>query len=75
MTGSPYPSTPCVAVCAIDPKSGFCMGCYRTMKEIAGWGRMTEDERKAMQPVLDARKAEDLAALAAKREAKNAAGG
>jgi len=75
MTASPYPSTPCVAVCAIDPKSGFCMGCYRTMKEIAGWGRMTEDERKAMQPVLDARKAEDLAALAAKREAKNAAGG
>lgn len=67
MTGSPYPTTPCVAVCAIDQESGFCMGCYRTMTEIARWGGMTEAERRAMQPVLDGRRAADLAALAARR--------
>jgi predicted Fe-S protein YdhL (DUF1289 family) len=75
MTGSPYPTTPCIAVCTIDPKSSLCMGCYRTLKEIARWDKMTEAERKSMQPVLDERRAADLAALAAKREARDAAGG
>lgn len=56
----PYPTTPCIAVCQIDPKSGFCMGCYRTLKEIARWGRFSEDERTALLPELDRRKAEDL---------------
>ena len=55
----PYPTTPCIAVCQIDPKSGFCLGCYRTLKEIAQWGRFSEDERQALLPELDQRKAED----------------
>ena len=56
----PYPTTPCIAVCQIDPKSGFCLGCYRTLKEIAQWGRFSEVERTALLPELDRRKAEDL---------------
>jgi predicted Fe-S protein YdhL (DUF1289 family) len=75
MSGSPYPTTPCVAVCTIDPESGFCLGCYRTMKEIARWQKLTESERKSMQTILDRRRADDLAALAAKRKARDAAGG
>jgi predicted Fe-S protein YdhL (DUF1289 family) len=54
----PYPTTPCIAVCQIDPKSGFCLGCYRTLKEIAQWGRFSEDERQALLPELEQRKAE-----------------
>lgn len=51
------------------------MGCYRTLKEIARWDKMSEAERRAMQAELDRRRAADLAALAAKREADDAAGG
>jgi len=29
--------SPCVSVCAIDPKGGYCLGCYRTLDEIAAW--------------------------------------
>lgn len=64
----PYPTTPCIAVCQINPKSGFCLGCYRTLKEIAQWGRFSEDERTALLPELDRRKAEDLQALAEKKK-------
>ena len=64
----PYPTTPCIAVCQINPKSGFCMGCYRTLKEIAQWGRFSEDERTELLPELDRRKAEDLQVLADKKK-------
>lgn len=59
MSRHPYPTTPCVAVCQIDPKTGFCLGCFRTLKEIAQWGRFSENERQALLPELDRRKEED----------------
>jgi uncharacterized protein len=59
MAKSPYPTTPCIAVCQIDPKTGFCMGCYRTLKEIAQWGKFSEDERVNLLPELERRKEED----------------
>jgi predicted Fe-S protein YdhL (DUF1289 family) len=43
--------SPCTNVCAIDPKTGFCAGCLRTIDEIAGWGG-GDDRWK--QAVLDA---------------------
>ena len=60
MAKSPYPTTPCVAVCQIDPKSGFCLGCYRTLKEIAQWGKFSEETRQDLLPELDQRREEDL---------------
>lgn len=41
-------STPCVKVCIVDGKSGLCVGCGRTLAEIAGWGAMTEERRRAI---------------------------
>jgi len=64
----PYPTTPCVAVCQIHPKTGYCLGCYRTLKEIAQWGKFSEDERQALLPELERRKAEDLRQLEEKRK-------
>jgi predicted Fe-S protein YdhL (DUF1289 family) len=29
--------SPCVSVCAVDPAGGYCLGCYRTLDEIAAW--------------------------------------
>jgi uncharacterized protein len=42
--GDEVPS-PCISVCRMDPVSELCEGCFRTLDEIAAWGRM-EDEGK-----------------------------
>jgi predicted Fe-S protein YdhL (DUF1289 family) len=41
-------STPCVKVCVIDPHSALCVGCGRTLAEIAAWTAMSEAERGAV---------------------------
>lgn len=46
------PSTPCIKVCAVSGQTGLCIGCGRTLAEIAGWGRMSEAERRALMEVL-----------------------
>ena len=38
--------SPCTSICAIDHNIGFCMGCKRTIKEIANWSNLSEVERK-----------------------------
>ncbi len=37
--------TPCVKVCIVDGESGLCLGCQRTLPEIAGWAKLSDDER------------------------------
>jgi predicted Fe-S protein YdhL (DUF1289 family) len=37
--------TPCIKVCIVDPDSGHCLGCARSLDEIAGWTAYTADER------------------------------
>lgn len=75
MAQSPYPTTPCVAVCQIDPKSGFCLGCYRTLREIAQWGKISETERQGLLPELDRRREEDMRRWRAERGESDAADG
>jgi|GEM_PF-506617 len=53
--------SPCIRVCSINPKTSWCEGCYRTLKEIAGWSRLTPDERERIMRELPARGA-DMAA-------------
>ena len=48
-------ATPCVQVCAVDSESGLCLGCLRTLKEIAEWSRYTDAERAALMAELPAR--------------------
>ncbi|CAN2533537.1 hypothetical+protein [Methylocapsa aurea] len=48
--------TPCVKICRIDAPTGFCIGCARTMAEIAGWGAASADERKRILASLPARR-------------------
>lgn len=45
-------ATPCVKVCVVDGASGHCLGCWRTLSEIADWTRMTEAERAAIMAEL-----------------------
>jgi predicted Fe-S protein YdhL (DUF1289 family) len=39
--------SPCVQICILDPASGLCRGCLRTVQEIADWVEMTADEKRA----------------------------
>jgi predicted Fe-S protein YdhL (DUF1289 family) len=50
--------TPCIAVCMIDPKTSLCLGCGRTLPEIARWHRMETSERRAVMAGLAARMAD-----------------
>ena len=36
--------SPCIE-CAIDGKTGFCVGCFRTREEIRDWKKMTDHRR------------------------------
>ncbi len=50
----PVPS-PCVSVCRMAAASGLCEGCFRTIGEIAGWSRMTEDDKRAVWSRIEPR--------------------
>jgi len=50
------PSTPCIDICQIDPATQSCIGCLRTLDEIARWGGMAETERLAVMASLPLRR-------------------
>jgi predicted Fe-S protein YdhL (DUF1289 family) len=50
--------TPCIAVCMIEPRSNLCLGCGRTLPEIARWHRMESAERRAVMATLPQRMAD-----------------
>ena len=47
--------TPCIAVCMMDPRTNLCLGCGRTLPEIARWQRMESAERLAVMAQLPTR--------------------
>ncbi|GAB4383761.1 DUF1289 domain-containing protein [Albidovulum sp.] len=47
--------SPCVKICTIHPTERICIGCLRSVEEIAGWGRMTPEERRAIMAELPQR--------------------
>lgn len=49
-------ATPCVMVCTVDGASGLCLGCFRTLPEIATWSRMSEEERAKIMGELEERR-------------------
>lgn len=54
MTADPIMS-PCIQVCAISGRTGLCIGCGRTLKEIAAWSGLSESERRAIMAELPIR--------------------
>ena len=53
-------ASPCVNTCTLDPVTGWCVGCGRSISEITGWGTRPASERRAIWAELPAR----MAALA-----------
>lgn len=42
------PQSPCVKICVMHPTEGLCVGCLRSLPEIAAWGQMPRSARKAI---------------------------
>lgn len=47
--------SPCIRLCVVDPLSGLCAGCGRTLAEIGAWMRLTDGERRSVMDLLPAR--------------------
>ena len=50
-------ASPCINICKMDPRSGLCSGCFRTIDEITVWAQAD-----------DARRVSILAAVARRRQ-------
>jgi len=48
--------SPCKSICIMDTKSNLCIGCKRTIDEIARWPMMDDDERRTVVDSLRTRK-------------------
>ncbi len=38
--------SPCIDVCRMNPDTGQCDGCRRTLEEIIAWSRAGDDEKR-----------------------------
>jgi uncharacterized protein len=47
--------SPCIKVCVMDPISNFCIGCGRTIAEIAGWGGLSDPVKRSVVDALPER--------------------
>jgi hypothetical protein len=50
-------ASPCVSICAMDERSGLCVGCFRTLDEIAAWSVLDADAKRAVVARLPGRRA------------------
>ncbi len=48
--------SPCNNVCQLDPDTGYCRGCLRTIEEIAGWLDYSNEEKLAVLERLEERR-------------------
>lgn len=48
-------ASPCMAVCQMDESSGLCIGCLRTLDEIARWGQADAPAKLAVWERIGAR--------------------
>ena len=51
----PAPASPCIRICIMDDATGLCIGCGRSLDEIAGWLTLSSAQREAIMQVLPAR--------------------
>jgi hypothetical protein len=53
--GVKAPFSPCDGTCRIDPQTGLCLGCKRTLREIADWPMLSPAEKREMLRGLEGR--------------------
>ena len=53
--GADQVPSPCISVCVMDAASGVCIGCLRTLDEIAAWSVLDGDARRAVLAAIEER--------------------
>lgn len=64
---APRMASPCISLCRMDPATGWCEGCLRTIDEIAAWGQIDDAQRQEVLRCLPARRRRWRALQAAAR--------
>ena len=49
--------SPCISVCVMDADGSVCLGCFRTLDEIASWSVLDASAKRQVLAALPARKA------------------
>ncbi|MCP5248840.1 MAG: DUF1289 domain-containing protein [Candidatus Accumulibacter sp.] len=55
---TPAVASPCINVCRMDDDTGLCLGCFRTIEEIAIWSRTADEQRQRILLAVERRRAE-----------------
>ena len=48
MSNSAVVKSPCINQCSLNPATGICTGCLRTIDEIVGWAAMSNEQKLAV---------------------------
>ena len=51
-------ASPCISVCRIDDATRLCVGCLRTLDEIAAWGTLDNAARRRVWHAIEQRRAQ-----------------
>jgi len=51
-------ASPCINICRMNPYTGLCEGCLRTLDEIAAWSGMSPEDKRAVLDRLPRRGAQ-----------------
>jgi predicted Fe-S protein YdhL (DUF1289 family) len=54
-TRHPTPS-PCTSVCQMNPDTGWCEGCFRSIDEIIQWSALDDAAKRAIWQALPGRR-------------------
>lgn len=51
--------SPCISVCRMNPASGLCEGCYRSIEEIVRWGNADDESKRTIWARIEQRRKAD----------------
>lgn len=49
------PKSPCINLCKMDDEDLYCLGCHRTLEEIANWSSLSIVDKDALLLALKKR--------------------
>ena len=49
-------ASPCNSICRMDESTGWCLGCARTLPEIAAWAGLDDEAKRHVLTMLPERR-------------------
>ncbi len=63
MTEEAAIESPCIRECRVEPVTGYCAGCFRTLREISYWASYTSAERRRVMALIETRRIAEASRL------------